>query len=681
VYDPNGRKASITSSQFGTQQYGYDADGRLTSSIEPNGSGVSSPAQITYAYYANGQRSAVSVASSGLTQTNALSYSYRADGALRTQAVNAFATGTWSNQYTDAGRLSAVSGVDTQARSYDASGQLSSYTVSAGTATYTHDPEGSMLTEYLPNVLLPGAGSAVPQTITNTLNTRGELIDTTVSNTASAHRRTTTNSGCTATSTIPDDLSLYDPTADSTASPSTCDRVNGVSIAADSSIQAVLYNGQAYPSGTSNTEAFDATGRIVQTVHTAVGYAQLSGSHVHVPGYGTGDPGAADAGPGGGGSDADAVTSSKKTSVARAYDVENHLRTVQSTITSTSSTNPKFNYSVTGPATTIGWGPNGHPIFVTTTSGGTTTNETLHWDGDTILFVTNATGAVTDVKVGLDGDITPHDLSFTGLSVYDRDPAGVIVETSNATGSTGFNPLDPNTVSGAGAAGTTGYQAAVVPDQYVRGDGFMVAGVQINGVRAFDPNIGAWTTPDAYEGDVHDPASQQRYMFNRGNAADYSDPSGYESQRGWYDTPTGLPVLHNTAYDAEVIRQIKNLVFDMLTDMIAVADGVAEMRGGLPSMSASSMIRSAGRIPELAGGTVTEAGFLRTSQEYLGKGYTELSPGRYVSADGMRQVRFGPHETRAGKQLHAHYEAYDKPYQQGGHVIEKTVVQIVPDKK
>ena len=55
----------------------------------------------------------------------------------------------------------------------------------------------------------------------------------------------------------------------------------------------------------------------------------------------------------------------------------------------------------------------------------------------------------------------------------------------------------------------------------------MVAGVEINGVRAFDPNLGAWTTPDAYEGEVHDPVSQQRYMWNRGNAVDYSDPSGY----------------------------------------------------------------------------------------------------------------------------------------------------------
>ena len=82
VYDPDGRKASITSSQFGVQQYSYDADGRLTTSVEPSGGGLTSPAQISYSYYANGQRSGVSVASSGLTQSNALKYSYRADGAI-----------------------------------------------------------------------------------------------------------------------------------------------------------------------------------------------------------------------------------------------------------------------------------------------------------------------------------------------------------------------------------------------------------------------------------------------------------------------------------------------------------------------------------------------------------------------------------------------------------------------
>ena len=258
----------------------------------------------------------------------------------------------------------------------------------------------------------------------------------------------------------------------------------------------------------------------MQTVHTAYGFAQRNGSQAHVPAHGSGDPGAADAGAATAGGPTDTVSSFTRTTSVRAYDVENHLRTVQTTLHSTGAS--KTNVEITGPATTIGWGPNGHPANIAVNyPGGVTTNETLHWDGDTILFVTDAAGNVTDFKVGLDGDITPRDGAFSGLSVYDRDPAGVIVQTSNSTGSTGFNPLDPSTVSGAGAVGTSGYQAANVPEQYVRGDGFMVAGVQINGVRAFDPNLGAWTTPDAYEGEVHDPVSQQRYMWNRGNAVEY----------------------------------------------------------------------------------------------------------------------------------------------------------------
>jgi len=59
--------------------------------------------------------------------------------------------------------------------------------------------------------------------------------------------------------------------------------------------------------------------------------------------------------------------------------------------------------------------------------------------------------------------------------------------------------------------------------------------------------------------------------------------------------------------------------------------------------------------------------------KYLGPGYKELSPGRYVSADGMLQVRFGAHETRGD--LHAHFEAYDMA---GGKVVGNSVVKIVP---
>jgi RHS repeat-associated protein len=85
--------------------------------------------------------------------------------------------------------------------------------------------------------------------------------------------------------------------------------------------------------------------------------------------------------------------------------------------------------------------------------------------------------------------------------------------------------------------------------------------------------------------------------------------------------------------------------------------------------------RRVGRAPEFYGGRITESGFLRHADEYLGPGYKEVSPGRYLSADGMRQVRYGAHEVRSARH-HAHFEAYDAP---GGHVIENTVVDIIPD--
>jgi hypothetical protein len=39
-----------------------------------------------------------------------------------------------------------------------------------------------------------------------------------------------------------------------------------------------------------------------------------------------------------------------------------------------------------------------------------------------------------------------------------------------------------------------------------------------------------WTAPDAFEGDVSDPRTQSKYMWNNDNPIAYSDPSGYSAQ-------------------------------------------------------------------------------------------------------------------------------------------------------
>ena len=86
----------------------------LTTGCRPRPSraeeGLTGTARISYSYYRDGKRSALSISSPGFTQPNAIAYSYRPDGLLQTQANAAFAAGTWSRTYTDAGRLWPLAG-------------------------------------------------------------------------------------------------------------------------------------------------------------------------------------------------------------------------------------------------------------------------------------------------------------------------------------------------------------------------------------------------------------------------------------------------------------------------------------------------------------------------------------------------------------------------------------------
>lgn len=70
--------------------------------------------------------------------------------------------------------------------------------------------------------------------------------------------------------------------------------------------------------------------------------------------------------------------------------------------------------------------------------------------------------------------------------------------------------------------------------------------------------------------------------------------------------------------------------------------------------------------------------FLGAAEAWLGKDYKPLPNGRYLSNDGLRQVRFGPHEVK-GPGIHGHFEAYDIPHGKGGVVIETSTVNIIPD--
>src|SRR5579884_2761269 len=62
-----------------------------------------------------------------------------------------------------------------------------------------------------------------------------------------------------------------------------------------------------------------------------------------------------------------------------------------------------------------------------------------------------------------------------------------------------------------------------------RVDGYYDGFATIQGIRAYDPQLGSWTTPDAYQGEVHDPMSLKSYVWNRNNPVGYADPAGFES--------------------------------------------------------------------------------------------------------------------------------------------------------
>jgi YD repeat-containing protein len=513
VYDPDGRKTAATSSVFGTQQYAYDDDGRLRQTIEPNGGGLTGAAQLTYSYYANGRQSAVSVASNALTQANILAYSYRADGALQTQTLNGYGGATWNKSYTDAGRLLAVSGIDTQHWTYDATGQLTAEALNSGTLTVTHDPEGSVEVETVPNIYPPAGGAPVTETLTNSLNERGELVGEqwAPNNPLVFPQQTGTTTG--------GYLSMMSVPQPSDGPPTSCqdlaDYVNGVRVDLNCPSGDAQMGGQTFPQGSDDNFRFDATGRA--TVH-----ANTSSSFYS---YQLPPP-------------RDAVTVGVGTTTATTgttgYDAENHTISVHPVVVRTTKRTdgaPTTGTTDYGTAT-LSWGPNGHPVLYQPASRSTPL--TLHWDGDMILFATDSSGSVVNFKVGLDADVVPNDPNFAGVSAYDRDPAGVIIASDNATGNSGMQPTDPS-LPAASTAASPGFKIAYPAVQYRRSDGFQIglgvrglAPIQINGVRSFDAVLGTWTTPDAFEGDIGDPASQQRYMWNRNNPYQYSDPSGYD---------------------------------------------------------------------------------------------------------------------------------------------------------
>ncbi|HVA29359.1 MAG TPA: NAD(P)-binding domain-containing protein [Candidatus Baltobacteraceae bacterium] len=129
------------------------------------------------------------------------------------------------------------------------------------------------------------------------------------------------------------------------------------------------------------------------------------------------------------------------------------------------------------------------------------------------------------------------------LIVTPRDEGGTILGLTASR----FSPACSNTHGGAGID---------IPVCQPRTDGYYFGATLIQGVRAYDPGSSQWTTPDAYAGDITDPMSQQKYMWNGNNPISYSDPSGYRAVgpklkvivRVHSIIPTNPPVIRRPDY-------------------------------------------------------------------------------------------------------------------------------------
>jgi RHS repeat-associated protein len=221
-------------------------------------------------------------------------------------------------------------------------------------------------------------------------------------------------------------------------------------------------------------------------------------------------------------------------------------------------------------------------------------------------------------------------------------------------------------------------------------------GLDYFGARYYGTRIARFTTIDPHldpSAALADPQRWNRYSYGHNNPFRYVDPDGrdiVDRARNWWN--------YGIWAEGEQFRQeIEARRHWLAENFVALGrDGPLDPRlmsdeevaanwrkaqeqrrrrsqVDLPTIGAQKP--KSRKAPEFNGGEVTESGFVRAADSYLGLGYRTLENGRFVSADGLRQVRFGRHEVR-GTELHGHFEAFDRP---GGRIVETTTVRIVPD--
>jgi hypothetical protein len=138
------------------------------------------------------------------------------------------------------------------------------------------------------------------------------------------------------------------------------------------------------------------------------------------------------------------------------------------------------------------------------------------------------------------------------LIVTNRDYSGTVVEQHTSIQDNGIVVTPNHTTPGRSSANlpqligtypgpsntTIGDPAfgALIQIGSFRTDGYQAGSITIQGVRAYSSDLGSWTTPDAYDGELSDPLSQQAFTWNANNPISNTDSSGYCSTTGAPDS-------------------------------------------------------------------------------------------------------------------------------------------------
>ena len=517
VYDADGRQASASNTVYGPQTTSYDADGRVAEVDEPTTGSIGSPARITYDYYANGDRKDLNVASTALTAAPLITYTRRTDGQLANETAkyngvtSAFG---WTDS--DGGRGLTKTDPFTGTVMPSPQSPVNAGTVYAAT-TWSYDTAGQLAGTNLPQTLnysvyrdyegnLTASGANVTGNTTFAggatywITARGESFQQAVDPWPT--QGTQFNSRPANGLLVPAVVRLK--VAPSQGSSPVFDPINAVSLGSNLTATAEV-DGTPIPCGTvSNIDTYDAASRLVSRPNNSL-----------------------TVGPDG----CDAEGPNTQT---WSYDAENH--------------------TISQLAGNAKWNSAGKPYDISQTGN---PDDYLHYDGGTLLFTTNSQGALTNIKLGALADIAPSGQA----TVWDRDVTGRMVTGHNNllyygvafggqqygpySGSSGIDSVPggfvPNTFKGStnapGCSSTPTRSACPIPVHYLytRLDGFDWGTLTIQGVRAVDNTTSQWTTPDAYAGDVHNPASQKPFMWNNNNPYSYLDPSGFYAEKPQVD--------------------------------------------------------------------------------------------------------------------------------------------------